>query len=1046
MSKSKRIYSEYFLMGDPLDITQLSSRALASGLPKNRDNGPKEPAEPTDSYHGRAPAASPPRPPSAMLLQSEPVAESLPEVVEPSFLPSGELGEGFPAHPRARRGWGEKLHGFLAHSVGGVYDFALRQVMNRISNTTSRGIGVDVAGLLGVERTMYQVLAGGGDAVNGQLTPPVFQALAEGQAAYVNLGPKRDDEAEHFMRMFAGLPLELIETMEHPDPKIDKVRRHLLGRAQAKEFPIFVDIDDNFDEVTPTESIATESIASIARRENSFGSAFPDPRMYYRWLMTRVESNYRRLDPWLFGTKPKVHDDIVAIKQELVPPWLQGNNQSDPFGATPNPKKTQKAYETFMSLAGNGVPPTWDTLCDIADTVVGLDRDLLSGIQTFWIKLNSEASPEQRKTLMAPVSRAWVQLNALGKDHPEFGRVSPENSPYIELLEKRSGNIILERYDRALATSQAVDHLLNGLGLSERQTFLNILMDDIRAVSGQLEERESRLRERYGPAYRGLDIQGLLQGKLDIHKPEVKGALDDLRAIASSNSELLPGGTKKNEMTPEYAEIVRHRDLMDWVATRYSRYGDQAFDCLMKNSEFQKNPLILGAYYEPEVNPPGGTTPLPPGPHRQEVWGQPVPGQEPLPMSLVFEGGGGKGFAYVETVKQLQKHLEAGQGQVKVDEFVGNSAGALTAGLLAGGYSPEELGDVMRQLDFKKFYSDYLWLSGGVDPKVRGLNRTGLFSQQKMYKTLSELLKAKCPVQGRPVLFRDLPFHLKVTATVLNADIPDDVMKALKVGPEGQIVFSSENTPNMDVAAALCASAAIPGFFDAPQVQLSQSRPRGSEHPKVHRMQLVDGGVVNNFPVARAGQEGDEAFLVTLPTFAEAPNPNGGPPIQLSTLNFDYANIDTIDAFNRQQYERFGSQVAETLQKAREGGRNRAVVAMNLTGLSEQTEPILQGRTRKETRKLLEVASQTGLPHLSASQGAEVIKKNLESKERSLVEQQLLNFLLDKNDSLDANVFFQPRYRILKEEASGIADMLGSVVGANLVAPTHLDRHLFEKK
>lgn len=969
-----------------------------------------------------------------------------PDPDEPNFLPQGDLGSGFPARPRGHQSWGERLHGFLAHSVGGVYDFALRQVLSRISSTTSRGIGVDVAGLLGVERTMYQTLAGGGDGANGGFTIPVFQALADGQAAFVNLGPERHDEAEHFMRMFAGLPLEMIETMVHPDPELDKVRQHLLERARQKEFPIFVDTDGKFDEVTPTESIATESIASIARRENSLGSNFPDPRMYYKWLMTRVESNYRRLDPWLFGILPQVHDTVVDIKGRLTPPWLKGDNASDPFGATPDPRDVQQAYAQFMRMAGDGAAPNWDTLCNIADTAIGLDRDLVSGIQTFWIKLLSEVSPEQRESIMAPVSRSWVRLNALGIDHPEFSRVSPENAPYIELIDRKSGKLILERYDRSLALSQAVDHLLAGLGLSERQKFLDILMGDIRAVEDQLLVREQGLRERLGSAYRGLDIKGLLHDRLDIHDPQVKGALDDLRAAASASAEAAPGSGEKYEMTPERAEIVRHRDLMDWVASRYSRYGDLAFNCLLKDSEYEKNPLILSAYYEPEVNPPGGITPLPPGPNRSEVWGQPVQGQDPLKMSLVFEGGGGKGFAYVETVKQLQQYLQAGQGQVQVDEFVGNSAGALTAGLLAGGYSPAELGGVLEKLDFKRFYSDYLWLSGGVDPKVRGLNRTGLFSQQKMYKTLAGLLKEKTPVEGRPVLFRDLPFKLKVTATVLNADLPPEMLKDLKVGPEGQVVFSTENTPNMDVAAALCCSAAIPGFFDAPQIQLSKSPPlHDADRPQVHRMQLADGGVVNNFPVARAGEEGEKPFLLTLPTYAQAPNPNGGEPISLSTLNFDHANIGLIDEYNRQQYRRFGPQVADTLQRIRAQGHDRAVVAMNLSSLSEQTQPIVQGTSRKQTKKLLEVAQQAGLPTLSASQGGEVVRRNLEEKERSLIEQQLLNLLLDKNEAVDTGIFFPPRYRILQHEASGIADMLGSVLGANLVAPTHLDRHLFEK-
>lgn len=1054
-----------------MDLGKITPSTPTAARPSpSRGSTPTDCDKPADGYAGSAeppvPSPAPPPPPSpaqpVVSQAAEPAAPVPPPedekpTREPHFLPEGDLGAGFPARPAGKRSWGEKLHNFLAHQAGDVYDFALRQVLARISNTTQRGVGVDVEGLLSVERTLYRALAGGGDGYEGapahgkstqHAAPPVFQALADGQAAYVNLGPGRPEEAEHLMRMFANLPLEKIETLHHPDPNIERVRQHLVEKARANEFPIFVDTDGKFDESTPTEFIATESIASIARRENSLGSDFPDPRMYYRWLVTRIDSNYRKLDPWLFMSEPKVHDSVVTMKSHLTPPWLKSDNLSDPFGSTPDPRETQKAYLGFMELAGAGAPPTWDTLTNIADATIGLDRDLISGIQTYWIKLLKEVAPAQRESIMTPVSRAWTKLNALGPESPEFSRVSPENSPYIELIDRHNGKTILERYDRSLALGQAVDHLISGLGLSERNKFMDILMVDMRANQEHFEAREMRLRERLGANYRGLNVAALISGAKTIHDPEVKAALNELKKSAAAHFRPAPNEQgEMHEMTPEYAEIVRHRDIMDWLATRHTRYGDIAFQCLTRTNDFSKSPLILSAYYEPEVNPPGGVTPLPAGPSPTEVWGKPVAGQEPIPTSWVFEGGGGKGFAFVECLRQARQALESANGQVKVEEFVGNSAGALTAGLLAAGYNPDELGEVLKKLDFKKFYSDYLWLSGGVDPKVRGLNRTGIFSQQKMYKTLATLIKDKCPVQGRPVLFRDLPFKLKVTSTAINTDLPPDLLKGLNIGPEGQIVFSSDTTPNMDVAAAMCCSAAIPGFFDAPQIQISQNSDLLDDHDKrrIHRMQLVDGGVVNNFPVARAGQEGEKSFLLTLPAYAQAPDPNGGPPISLSTLNFDSSNIGAINAYNQQQYQSFGPQAAQLIQECRKKGYQRAVVALNLSDLKEQPAPIVQGHTRKETKKLLELADKAGLPHMSASEGGDVIKRNMEEKERTFLERQALNLLLDKNDALQPGVFCGPKFHILEEEAAGIADMLGSVLAANLTAPAHLERHLFEK-
>lgn len=146
----------------------------------------------------------------------------------------------------------------------------------------------------------------------------------------------------------------------------------------------------------------------------------------------------------------------------------------------------------------------------------------------------------------------------------------------------------------------------------------------------------------------------------------------------------------------------------------------------------------------------GQPSPPRPGPQTREVLGK---GRGQTGVSLVLEGGGGKGFCYVECLKQLKQAMERSQkGQFAIDEFVGTSAGAITAGLLASGIPLEELSDVMKVLDFKKFFSDFIWIQGGVDPQARGVNQAGC-SVSKPCIALDGLLSEQLGVEGRPILF-----------------------------------------------------------------------------------------------------------------------------------------------------------------------------------------------------------------------------------------------------------------------------------------------------
>src|SRR5262249_42911955 len=60
-------------------------------------------------------------------------------------------------------------------------------------------------------------------------------------------------------------------------------------------------------------------------------------------------------------------------------------------------------------------------------------------------------------------------------------------------------------------------------------------------------------------------------------------------------------------------------------------------------------------------------------------------------VDVVFEGGGAKGLAFVGALQALQ------EADLRIRRVVGTSAGAITALMLAAGYTAHELMDVMRE-------------------------------------------------------------------------------------------------------------------------------------------------------------------------------------------------------------------------------------------------------------------------------------------------------------------------------------------------------------
>ena len=69
------------------------------------------------------------------------------------------------------------------------------------------------------------------------------------------------------------------------------------------------------------------------------------------------------------------------------------------------------------------------------------------------------------------------------------------------------------------------------------------------------------------------------------------------------------------------------------------------------------------------------------------------------PTNLVFQGGGVKGIVYAGALRVLEEE----EILPCVEQVAGTSAGAITATLVALGYTPKEIEDLLIPLDFEKF-------------------------------------------------------------------------------------------------------------------------------------------------------------------------------------------------------------------------------------------------------------------------------------------------------------------------------------------------------
>ncbi|KIA98234.1 patatin [Flavobacterium sp. KMS] len=201
-------------------------------------------------------------------------------------------------------------------------------------------------------------------------------------------------------------------------------------------------------------------------------------------------------------------------------------------------------------------------------------------------------------------------------------------------------------------------------------------------------------------------------------------------------------------------------------------------------------------------------------------------------IGLVLSGGGAKGFAHIGVLKVLE---EAG---IKIDYIGGTSMGSIIGGLYASGYNASQIDSIFKRTNFDDLINDYIPRSSKNFYEKRNDELYAIilpFSNFKIgipealskgmynYNLLSSLTRNVRHIRD----FNQLPTPFLCIAT--NIETGEEVL--LNKG---------------NLAQAMIASAAFPSLFSPVEIDGKL---------------LVDGGVVNNYPIKEVRNLGADIII-----------------------------------------------------------------------------------------------------------------------------------------------------------------------------------------
>ncbi|MBW6459799.1 MAG: patatin-like phospholipase family protein, partial [Bacteroidales bacterium] len=243
-------------------------------------------------------------------------------------------------------------------------------------------------------------------------------------------------------------------------------------------------------------------------------------------------------------------------------------------------------------------------------------------------------------------------------------------------------------------------------------------------------------------------------------------------------------------------------------------------------------------------------------------------------VGLVLAGGGAKGFTYIGLLKMIH------EAELPIDYIGGTSIGSIIGGLYAAGYHPDSIEKMVRSIDWNALLTDQI-------------ERKYVAFEEKEF---AERFIITLPIKEKsvtisPSLYKGQEINLMLNHYFSPFFLTDDfndlstpfVCIATDLLTGDEVELRSGYLPM-----AIRASMSIPGYFSPIDYQ---------------GLYLVDGGVINNFPVKNVKAMGADIIV----------SGDDQPPLRSTREEFTSLAgvLDQIIIFHRTETNRIGRELSD---------------------------------------------------------------------------------------------------------------------------------------
>ncbi|OUR98233.1 patatin [Flavobacteriales bacterium 33_180_T64] len=201
-------------------------------------------------------------------------------------------------------------------------------------------------------------------------------------------------------------------------------------------------------------------------------------------------------------------------------------------------------------------------------------------------------------------------------------------------------------------------------------------------------------------------------------------------------------------------------------------------------------------------------------------------------IGLVLSGGGAKGLAHIGVLKVIDSL------GIKIDYVAGTSMGAIVGSLYASGYSGKQLDSIFGNLDFDKVINDNLPRSSKTFNERYNTEKYAVILPFNNFKL--KLPSAISRGQNVFNLLSKLTLHVSDIEDFENLPIPFFCI-ATNIETGEAVMLDSGSLP-----LCISASGAFPSLF---------------QPVNINNQLLIDGGVVNNYPIDELRAKGMDLII-----------------------------------------------------------------------------------------------------------------------------------------------------------------------------------------